>query len=454
VIGRRRGGWRAGVVRAGLAALLGVAGVAPPRAAAQEAAQRVPLPAAAVAAATAAADDSASGEHLQVAVLTVGQGEAVWELFGHNLLWIRDTLTGEEAAWNWGMFSFSEPDFLPRFLLGDTRYWMQGDDVAATLAYYQSAGREVTAQQLALSMSQRAALQAFVRANAEESARYYRYDYFLDNCSTRLRDALDLVLGGALADALGGRPTAHSYRSETLRLVQQDAWLVLGIDYALGFPADRPLTEWETAFVPMRLRDALATVSLPDGAGGQRLLVSRTVTAVRPVRPEATTTFPAAQLPWRVLMIGAAVLGLGALLGRRQLGLGRSIAFPNRLFAASVHAVLGTVAAVALAMWLFTRHSFWAWNPHLLIVTPFSLVVALTVLLRGAARMPRWVLAYHAILAGGALAVGLGVLLRTVLNDDAPGAVFSLWAHASWMMHLGAGMALAPWPWVRAGSRA
>jgi hypothetical protein len=417
-------------------------------------AARVPLPPVAVEAARVAALDSAAGASLQVVVLTVGQGAAVWEMFGHNLLWIRDTVTGEEAAWNWGMFSFSEPGFLQRFLLGDTRYWMQGDDVAATLAYYASTGREVVAQELALTASQRAALHAFVRANASEESRYYRYDYFLDNCSTRLRDALDLVLDGAVAEALGATATSHSYRSETLRLVGRDAWLTLGIDFALGLPADRPLTAWETAFVPMRLRDALETVTVDDGSGGRRPLVVRRASVVPPTRPEAAATFPASQLPWRVLGIGAVVLALGLLLGRRQAAHGPRMTLASRTFVVGVHLLLGVISVTALAMWLFTRHSFWAWNPHLLIVTPLSLLVAVVVALAGASRAPRWVIAYHAVLVGGALAVGLGVALRSVLNDDAPGAVFSLWAHASWMLHLGAGMVLAPWPWLRAGSRA
>ena len=410
------------------------------------------LPAVAVEAARAAMADTAAGAQLTVAVLTVGQGGAVWEMFGHNLLWIRDTVTGEQAAWNWGMFSFNEPDFLQRFLLGDTRYWMQGEDVASTLEYYASVGREMVAQELALTAAQKAALLAFVRTNAREDAKYYRYDYFLDNCSTRLRDALDLVLDGALAASLRADTTAHTFRSETLRLVGRDAWLTLGIDFALGVPADRPLTAWETAFVPMRLRDALATVRVPDGAGGMRPLVQRTGTVVPATRPQAADRFPASQLPWRVIGFAAVVLVVGLVLGRRQAARGGYIAGAHRVFAVVVHAVLGALAMAALAMWLFTRHSFWAWNPHLLIVTPLSLVIAATVALRGARPMPRWVLAYHATLIGGALAVGLGTALRSVLNDDAPGAVFSLWAHAAWMLHLGAVLPLAPWPWLRAGS--
>ncbi len=448
--------WRRRVLgRAGWM-LWALAAVAGPRAGtAQDGARdRGPLPAAAVEAARAAAGDSAAGASLKVVVLTVGQGGAVWEMFGHNLLWIRDTVSGDEAAWNWGMFSFNEPGFLQRFLLGDTRYWMQGDDVASTLAYYASVGREVVAQELALSAGQRAALQAFVRANAREDARYYRYDYFLDNCSTRLRDALDFVLDGALAAGPGVASTPHTYRSETLRLVGSDAWLTLGIDFALGVPADRPLSVWETAFVPMRLRDALATMTVDDGHGGRVPLVTRTATVVPASRAEALPRFPASQLPWRVVGLGVAVVLVGFVLGRRPSAHGPRLALGNRLFAAAVHGTMGVIALAALGMWLFTRHAFWAWNPHLVVVTPLSAVVAVVILARGARPVPRWVVVHHAVLVGGALALGLGLALRSVLNDDAPGAVFSLWAHAAWMLHLGAWMALAPGPWLRAGSRA
>src|SRR5690606_16140001 len=97
-----------------------------------------------------------------------------------------------------------------------------------------------------------------------ENARY-AYDYFTDNCSTRVRDALDTALGGALSRQLNGRSQGNTYRSEAVRLARPDPLMALGFDLGLGPASDRPNSLWQDAFVPMRLADALRSVRLADG---------------------------------------------------------------------------------------------------------------------------------------------------------------------------------------------
>ena len=151
--------------------------------------------------------DSAQPE-LSVTVITFSPGEEVWERFGHNALWIHDARAGTDIAWNWGLFDFAQPDFLQRFLSGDTKYWMAGEDAYRMIAAYREIGRTITLQHLDLTQAQAAALRDFVQWNASDENKYYRYDYFRDNCSTRLRDAIDRALGGALRRATDSVPTS------------------------------------------------------------------------------------------------------------------------------------------------------------------------------------------------------------------------------------------------------
>ena len=65
--------------------------------------------------------------------MTMGPGDEVWEKFGHNAIWIHDSLRNTDIAYNWGLFDFSASDFLPRFLKGDMLYWMGGFDEQSTL---------------------------------------------------------------------------------------------------------------------------------------------------------------------------------------------------------------------------------------------------------------------------------------------------------------------------------
>lgn len=315
------------------------------------------------------------GSELSVTLITYGVGEQVWERFGHNALWIHDAKLGTDVAYNWGLFDFEQPGFFRRFLTGDTKYWMAGEDAYTMVAAYHDIGRPITLQKLNLTPSQALALRDFVERNAREENKYYRYDYFRDNCSTRLRDAIDRALGGALRAATDTMQTPVSYRSESLRLTEGDDPVQTGIDVALGRPADAPLTAWQSFFIPMRLRDGVRIVKVPSARGGTVPLVAdeQTMTppsgAARVLEARAATSHTA-----RNLMAGAAVaaiLLLLRLLMRGQRWAGWLLALLGIVWSL----VCGALGVVLLLAWLATRHVFWAWNENLLLLSPLSLLL-------------------------------------------------------------------------------
>lgn len=360
---------------AGLALLL-----TPPASAQSPRAREVPLqvPPAAVTVPGAAlptplAADSASGE-ITVTVITFSPGEQVWERFGHNALWIHDERTGTDIAWNWGLFDFAQPDFLQRFLSGDTKYWMAGEDAYRMIAAYHEAGRTITLQRLDLTQQQAAALRDFVQWNSLEENKYYRYDYFRDNCSTRLRDAIDRVLGGALKRATDSVHTRLTYRGESVRLTSGLLPAQLGIDVALGRPADRPISEWQSFFIPMRLRDGLRSVTVPRPGGTPVALVSDQ----RTIPP---TSGPAVAIPSEPPSLVLRYLALGLVLAAIAVVL-RAIGKSNRagmwglsLFGMLWSLLCGVIGLLLICMWAFTRHVFWGWNENLLLLSPLSLAL-------------------------------------------------------------------------------
>ncbi|MBC7674229.1 MAG: DUF4105 domain-containing protein, partial [Polaromonas sp.] len=210
---------------------------------------------------------------ITVTLVTFGLGQEVFERFGHNALWFHDAATLQDSAYHWGLFSFNEPGFLLRFLTGDTNYWMGAVDARQLVESGRSRGRPVTLQRLNLTPAQALQLREVVRTNAREENKFYRYDYFGDNCSTRLRDALDGVLGGAIKRATDTVVTTLSYRSESVRLTDGNVPVQAGIDVALGRPADVPLTRWQSFFIPMGLRDAVRTIRVLDATGASVPLV-------------------------------------------------------------------------------------------------------------------------------------------------------------------------------------
>ena len=257
------------------------------------------------------------GSELTVYLMTIGVGDAVWQRFGHNALWIRDARAGTDIAYNWGMFDFNQPNFLTRFLTGDTRYWMEGFDAFALASHYaRQENRSVWAQELDLTPAQRLALRDFVRWNEREENRYYRYDYYRDNCSTRVRDAIDRVLGGALQRQLAGRETGVTYRWHTRRLTAGDVAVYTGTQLALGRPTDRPLSAWEEGFLPTRLMAHVRDVRVPGPDGRPIPLVKAERTMYAAGRAPEPLTLPTYWVGYA--LAGLALLALFVALARAR----------------------------------------------------------------------------------------------------------------------------------------
>ena len=302
-----------------------------------------------------------------ISVLTFGPGDAVFERFGHNAIRIRDRFTGADLAYNWGMFSFEEPHFLARFLSGDTRYWVEAFPTQWLVDVYAAQDRETIEQVLRLTPAQAEALATAVEQNARPEHRYYRYDYFRDNCSTRVRDALDAALGGALARRFSDVTRPWTYRTESIRLAEPDRFAQAGIDLALGPLADVPLTAWQAMFIPMRLRDDLREVRFADGplVAQERVLY----TARRaPEAPEARGLRLGPMGPlvaiWCLLLVP-----LGTASRRRTRR-------PAAVMTAVWYGLTGVIGVLLLGMWVGSAHVFWYRNLTLLLASPIALVAA------------------------------------------------------------------------------
>lgn len=317
--------------------------------------------------------DSTPGSGLQVYLLTMGQGDAVWEKFGHNALWIRDRATGLDVAYNWGLFDFNEADFIPRFLKGSMRYSMAGFPAEPMIAFYARTDRSVWAQELELTPAEKLELLRFVEWNALEENRFYHYDYFLDNCSTRVRDALDRVLGGRIRAATDTIPTGTSYRWHTRRLTQGDLPIYTGMDLVLGQPGDQEISAWAEMFLPMKLRERLGGLTVRGVDGVERPLVRSEV------QLHAAQRAPEAAAPANFVV---GYLILGSVLGGVILALSFASDRGGRASRAalatigSVWSLLGgLVGTIMILTWTVTDHTFMYRNENLLQFTPISLLL-------------------------------------------------------------------------------
>lgn len=315
---------------------------------------------------------AADSPRYQVYLLTMDRGDAIWELFGHNAILIQDAATGEELAWNWGLFDFQQEAFIPRFLRGTMEYTMGPARLGPFLDSYAAANRTVYANQIHLTQEEAAALDAFIQWNFEPENRAYAYDYFRDNCSTRVRDALDGVLGGTLRATFGDVPTDRSYRWHTRRLVQERDWLDQGISFLFGMPTDRPITAWESTFLPMELLRLLEGVTRPDALGAAQPLLGPRLTLFEADRDPLPASPPAFSLLWVALGLGLA--GAVVAVGRRA-ALGHRA---NRVILQALVTVWGLFAGLLgllVVLGWFSHHRVVHWNLNLFYLSPLLLAL-------------------------------------------------------------------------------
>ncbi len=314
-------------------------------------------------------------ERYQVVLLTIDQGDDLWERFGHNAILIRDRSTGQDLAWNWGLYNFEDADFLPRFLRGTMRYTMGPALLEPFLARHRETNRTVYANEILVTQAEAGELDELVRRNFEPGNREYVYHYFLDNCSTRARDILDVALGGILSERFSEAITPMSYRWHTRRLVQQTAWIDQGLSFLLGTRGDPPRTQWDAMFIPMEMMRILEDFGRSDGLGGTTPLLGPRqvlVQATRSVAPEAPPSF---RFIWLGLGLGSAALflTLGSSAGRgsrtAKLALAGTVGVWG-LFS-------GLLGALLLAAW-FTDHDFIQWNANIFQLSPLALPLMVT----------------------------------------------------------------------------
>lgn len=288
-----------------------------------------------------------SDSALTVFLVTIGPGAQVWERFGHNALWVHDPAAGTDLAYDYGRFDFRQENFFLRFAQGRMAYSMDSASVDRIFSFYGARERFIQVQELALAPAAAAALQAALRAHVHlvrTEGWTYPYHYYWDNCSTRLRDAIDLVVGGAIGAQTRHTSTTHTYRDHALRSTANNPPLALVLDLIQGPSIDRPISAWEEMFLPGKLMEHLRGVTITSPDGSRAPIVRREWTQAEanryPVPEEPPTWWPY-------------LLALGVLLGGGLTLLARANA--RRMFVGLASLwTLGTGVTGAAVLWLWT----------------------------------------------------------------------------------------------------
>jgi hypothetical protein len=370
-----------------------------------------------------------AAESVTISVLTMGPGDPTFSKFGHDAIVVSEA--GKKArVYNFGTFAFHSTTLFSDFLSGRLRYWLSVGSLQGTLSSYRRQNRSLLLQRLDLEPAAAEALAEALEVNALPENKYYLYDHFRDNCSTRVRDAIDRTTGGAVRRALD-RPAALTYRDHALRLVADDWLLYLGLDLGLGPRVDGRITEWDEGFLPQVLARSLKSVRVRTAKGDAPLVLDEAVVFEADRAPLLET--PPLRAPW-LAALGLAIGGAFAFLVRSP---SRAAHVAAGTLLATLGLMSGLLGALLLFFWFFTNNEVAHKNANAF----FSPIVALLLVPAGVAfamgRSYGKRLAKRTLIGCVALsAVGIVFALVVGQNVARTGSLFvSLWLAALLGLH-------------------
>ena len=240
-----------------------------------------------------------------VSILTCDPGVEVYSMYGHTAIRVSDPAQKLDIVFNYGLFSFDTPNFMYRFAKGQTDYMMGAQRFSSFLPQYDEEKRSVYEQVLNLSPEGKNKLFQALLENAKPENREYRYNFFVDNCATRVRDMIERNAGSPIKFT-DNHPT-ESYRDLIKKFHHSFRWIDLGIDLLVGKKADEQVSAYGQMFLPEYLNGQFAHAEITiDGKPQPLVLETRTLR-------EYPNSKLKSDLPWPAIVFGLLFLVIAAI---------------------------------------------------------------------------------------------------------------------------------------------
>lgn len=316
----------------------------------------------------------------EISLLTIAPGAELYSAFGHTAIWVHDPVARIDRVYNYGTFDFQpgkEMEFYLNFIQGRLNYRLDVETYDHFERVYHYFERSYFAQVLELTQAQKQAVYDFLETNYLPENRYYLYEFFYDNCATRVRDLFKEVLGEGLQYAEVSQPTEQTFRDLLWVYLENRHWAGFGIDLALGAVVDQPITPRQRMFLPDFLAEEFAQAKVLTPQGTKPLVAER-----RDLYPGEFDVEAEPWFLWPRFLFWLLALAVGWLTYRQWRGARYQAIWDRLLFGGS-----GLSGLVLLLLWVATIHTAPAQNYNLLWLLPTHLVAAVMLLRR---EPPRW----------------------------------------------------------------
>ena len=307
----------------------------------------------------------AKAQFWEVSLLTADPGTELYSSFGHSAIRMREMGPdgGRDLVFNFGTFDFDTPNFYGKFATGKLNYMLSVVPYDRFIVEYDYYKRGLREQVLDLNQEQKDFLLQHLDAQYAPERRFYKYDFFYNNCATKIRDAFDISMGKQLvwSDSVGEEKTFRNLIDE---FVLPLPWADFGIDLALGAVIDRPATELEKQFLPTYMEQAFANATIVENGVSRPLVRESRVLLEYPKENVQQSLLNPSMVFWLLTLVFAALTLYGFKKGKLMKGLD-----------VALFGTVGILGIVVAFLWFFTDHSATAWNLNILWAFPGHLVL-------------------------------------------------------------------------------
>jgi len=314
----------------------------------------------------------AQGENLRLKVAVAGPGDELYFWWGHIALVIEDTDTGDSYFFDYGLFSFDNDNFFYNFTFGRLLYSCGVSYAQDSINVYKKTNRDITLYTLDVPPEQRLKVRDFAVLNIQPENRDYYYHHFRDNCSTRIRDIIDIATNGQFFEQYGQEPSRFTLRQQ----VRRHTWFSPAADWFLNFlmgqVIDTPITVWDDMFLPSEVGKRIEEFWYTDDDGVRRKLVS-SIEVINKAqgRPEVLDV-PRKQWPIELAFSLAlsAIFGFFFFLQAKKIRAGRILA---GISISLTSLFFGIAGLLLYFLNLFTNHDYTYQNYNMLFCSPLLL---------------------------------------------------------------------------------
>jgi hypothetical protein len=298
-----------------------------------------------------------------VYLLTCGPGTETYSIYGHSAIRVVIPGKNSDIVYNWGIFDFSTPHFVWKFAKGRLDYMLGTETVNQFLQIYFIEKRFVVSQRINLDPNEIRTLLALINENLRPENVRYRYDFFLDNCSTRIRDLLEKSVGVNLLYPPDDGSKDPTFRDMISRYQNKYPWLKFGVDLLVGPSADRRASFRNRMFLPLDMQKEMSEVLIRRESKMIPLLQN----------PEVILDFKSPVIRSGFMTSPLTVFSLVLILLIIISALPKS-GKVDRIIDIAVFSLFSVLAVLMLFFNFFTDHIHLRWNLNILWLNPFIII--------------------------------------------------------------------------------